>query len=118
MVRRELGHEPEESVDAPCPELPGGTDAASHAAALSERLAALGPVNPLALEELSVHEERHRELDAQVEDVRSARRELQAVVRELDNEIMESFAAASPTSTNTSRRWWQPCFRAAPDACC
>ena len=95
MVRRELGHEPEELVDAPCPELPGGTDAASHAAALAERLAALGPVNPLALEELSVHEERHRELDAQVEDVRSARRELQAVVRELDNEIMESFAAAS-----------------------
>ena len=54
-----------------------------------------GPVNPLALEELSALEERHRELDTQVDDVRSARRELQEVVRTLDEEIMQSFAAAA-----------------------
>ena len=35
--------------------------------------AALGPVSPLALEELSELGERHRFLEAQVEDVRAAR---------------------------------------------
>ena len=54
-----------------------------------------GPVNPLALEELSALEERHKELEAQVDDVRGARRELHEVVRTLDQEIMTSFAAAA-----------------------
>ena len=93
-VRRELGRQPEEIMDSPVPELPDGVSAPRHADALAEKLAGLGPVNPLALEELSALEERHRELDTQVEDIRTARRELQAVVRELDDQIMQSFAAA------------------------
>ena len=52
-------------------------------------------MNPLALEELSTLEERHKELEAQVDDVRGARRELHEVVRTLDHEIMTSFAAAA-----------------------
>jgi len=64
-------------------------------ATLRRGLAALGPVNPLALEELSTLEERHKELEAQVDDVRGARRELHEVVRTLDHEIMTSFAAAA-----------------------
>ena len=79
----------------PLPEIPAGTDAVRYAAQLADRLAALGPVNPLALEELSALEERHQELDTQVADVRTARRELQEVVRALDAEIMETFAAAA-----------------------
>ena len=94
-VRRELGSDPVEVLDAPVPEIPEGQTAAQHAARLAEQLASLGPVNPLALEELSVLEERHRELDTQVADVRSARRELQEIVRVLDEEIMQSFAAAA-----------------------
>ena len=94
-VRRELGHEPGELTEVPAPELPQGTTAAEHAAGLADKLASLGPVNPLALEELSVLEERHRELDTQVADVRSARRELQEVIRTLDDEIVQSFAAAA-----------------------
>jgi chromosome segregation protein len=82
-------------LDASSPDLPEGVSAAEHVRALTERLGQLGPVNPLALDELSVLEERQRELDAQVDDVRSARRELQAVVRALDEEIMSSFAAAA-----------------------
>ena len=62
---------------------------------LAAKLASLGPVNPLALEELSALEERHRQLDTQVADVRSARRELQEVVRTLDEEIVQSFASAA-----------------------
>ena len=94
-VQRELGSDPAEALEAPAPEVPEGVTPAQHAARLAEQLAALGPVNPLALDELSVLEERHRELDAQVDDVRSARRELQDVVRTLDEEIMQSFAAAA-----------------------
>ena len=95
LVRRELGCRPEDLAETPEPELPAGTTAEARAAELTDRLAALGPVNPLALEELSVLEERHRDLETQVADVRSARRELQEVVRALDEEIMTTFAAAA-----------------------
>jgi chromosome segregation protein len=94
-VERELGGDAEQLREAPVPELPEGVTAAEHAAALAERLATLGPVNPLALDELSALEERHQELDTQVADVRAARRELQEVVRVLDQEIVESFATAA-----------------------
>ena len=89
------GAQPSDLVDLPIPELPEGTSLAAHAAELERKLAALGPVNPLALEELSTLEERHKELEAQVDDVRGARRELHEVVRTLDHEIMTSFAAAA-----------------------
>jgi chromosome segregation protein len=94
-VRRELGREPAELTEVTPPEVPDGVTAAEHAAALADKLASLGPVNPLALEELSALEERHRELDTQVADVRAARRELQEVIRALDDEIVQSFAAAA-----------------------
>ena len=69
-IARELGAEPADLADLPVPELPEGTSLAEHAAELERKLAALGPVNPLALEELSTLEERHKELEAQVDDVR------------------------------------------------
>ncbi len=94
-IARELGAALEELADLPEPEVPDGTTHARHAEELERKLAALGPVNPLALEELSVLEERHKELEAQVDDVRGARRELHEVVRTLDQEIMSSFAAAA-----------------------
>jgi chromosome segregation protein len=93
-VRREFAVEPSELVGTPCPELPEGAVAAEHAEALANRLGSLGPINPLALEELSLLEERHRELETQSEDVRVARRELQEVIRTLDRQIAETFAAA------------------------
>jgi chromosome segregation protein len=93
-LRRELGCEPETAMGAPCPVLPDGVDAGSRAAAVESELALLGPVNPLALEELSTLEERHRFLEEQVEDVRRARRELHQVIRAVDDEIMRVFAEA------------------------
>lgn len=39
-------------------------------------------------------EDRYKELDAQVSDVRHARRELQEVLRALDEEILETFTSA------------------------
>ncbi|MDX6666104.1 MAG: chromosome segregation protein, partial [Solirubrobacteraceae bacterium] len=84
-----------ELLGLPIPDVPEGTKLPAHAAELERKIVALGPVNPLALEELSTLEERHKELEAQVDDVRGARRELHEVVRTLDHEIMTSFAAAA-----------------------
>ena len=94
-IARDLGATPEELTGLPEPEAPEGTTLPQHAEELERKLASLGPVNPLALEELSTLEERHKELEAQVDDVRGARRELHEVVRTLDHEIMTSFAAAA-----------------------
>ena len=94
-IVRELGTVPDDLAGLPIPEVPENTTLPVHAAELERKLVALGPVNPLALEELSTLEERHKELEAQVDDVRGARRELHEVVRTLDHEIMTSFAAAA-----------------------
>ncbi len=94
-IQRDLGARTEQLVGLPEPSVPEDTTLVQHAEELERKLVALGPVNPLALEELSALEERHRELEAQVDDVRGARRELHEVVRTLDDEIMTSFAAAA-----------------------
>lgn len=95
LLESDLGTTPQEAQDAPMPEIPEGMTPGVYAASLAERIASLGPVNPLALDELAELEERHKELDTQMEDVRSARRQLQEVIRTLDREIMETFAAAA-----------------------
>lgn len=93
-VRTQFGLGPDEVIGRPCPELPEGVDAEEHARALAAELERLGPINPLALEELGALEDRHRELERQTDDVRAARRELQEVVRTLDKEIAETFSSA------------------------
>src|SRR5579875_2778651 len=92
---QQFGLRPAEVVGRPCPELPEGVSAAEQVGVLAAELERLGPINPLALEELGELEERHRELERQTDDVRAARRELQEVVRTLDKEIAETFAAAA-----------------------
>ena len=94
-VRRELGVELVTIAGAAAPELDETISPQVRAGELAARLDDLGPINPLALEELSALEGRHHELDEQVADVRAARRELQELVRTLDDEIMATFAAAA-----------------------
>ena len=94
-VTRDLSSWPDDLLGLPEPGAPEDTSLPEHAAELERKLVALGPVNPLALEELSALEERHKELEAQVDDVRGARRELHEVVRTLDHEIMTAFASAA-----------------------
>jgi len=94
-IRRELGVDVGAIVGAERPELDESTAPSNRAEELAQQLGDLGPINPLALEELSTLEERHRDLDTQVADVRNARRELQEVVRTLDEEIMSTFASAA-----------------------
>jgi chromosome segregation protein len=94
VIRRDLGVEPQEMGPAPVIELPDGATLESRVVELEARITSLGPINPLALEELATLEDRYKELDAQVSDVRHARRELQEVLRALDEEILETFTSA------------------------
>ncbi|MGD1012176.1 MAG: chromosome segregation protein SMC [Acidimicrobiales bacterium] len=93
-LRRELDCEPDEAIAALCPELPPGTPAHVRVRELDRELRLMGPVNPLALEELAALEERDRFLAEQLEDVRGARRELGRVIRAVDEEIVGVFAQA------------------------
>jgi chromosome segregation protein len=94
IIRRDLGVEPHEMGDVDDLELPEGVSLEERVGELEARITSLGPINPLALEELAALEERYKDLDAQVSDVRNARRELQEVLRALDEEIMQTFSSA------------------------
>lgn len=62
---------------------------------LAERaLAQLGRINPLALEEFSALEERHRFLTEQLEDLRGTRTDLLDIVREVDERVEQVFTEA------------------------
>lgn len=57
-------------------------------------LAMLGRVNPLALEEFSAMEERHKFLTEQLEDLRRTRKDLLDIVREVDDRVQQVFSEA------------------------
>ncbi len=93
-LRRDLDADPEAAMASPCPQLGEGVSPAARARDLDRELRLLGPINPLALEEYTALEERHTFLEAQLEDVRSTRRDLSRVIRAVDAEIVSVFAAA------------------------
>jgi chromosome segregation protein len=57
-------------------------------------LALLGRVNPLALEEFTAMEERHRFLTEQLDDLKRTREHLLAIVREVDARVRQVFSEA------------------------
>ncbi|WP_425271666.1 chromosome segregation protein SMC [Nocardioides seonyuensis] len=57
-------------------------------------LAMLGRVNPLALEEFSAMEERHKFLTEQLEDLKRTRKDLLDIVREVDQRVEQVFTQA------------------------
>ncbi len=64
------------------------------ATALDRRLALLGRVNPLALEEFKALEERYSFLSGQLQDLKESRRDLLKVVRAVDERVREVFGQA------------------------
>ncbi len=58
------------------------------------KLGALGRVNPLALEEYAALEERHSFLTTQLEDLKSSKRDLLDIVREIDERVEKVFTEA------------------------
>ena len=82
--------------DNPDPEpLPFDRDRESKRLKIAEKeLALLGKVNPLALEEFSALEERHKFLSEQLDDLKKTRHDLLEIVDEVDAKVVEVFTAA------------------------
>ncbi|MGW9414280.1 chromosome segregation protein SMC [Arthrobacter cupressi] len=57
-------------------------------------LAALGKVNPLALEEFAALEERHQFLSTQLEDLKASRKDLLDIIKEVDARVQQVFTEA------------------------
>ena len=83
-----------EGEDAPEP-LPFDREEQTKRLRVAERaLAQLGRINPLALEEFSALEERHKFLTEQLEDLRSTRKDLLDIVTEVDQRVEQVFTEA------------------------
>lgn len=93
-VRTELDAEPEAAMATPAPELAAGVTAAARVRELDHELRRMGPINPLALEEFEALHERHEFVAEQLDDVKQGRRELNKVIRAIDDEIVRVFSAA------------------------
>lgn len=93
-LQRDLECEPDVAIAAECPELAEGVTAAARTRELERDLRIMGPINPLALQEFEALQERHEFLEKQLEDVKESRRELAKVIRAIDGEIVNVFAAA------------------------
>ena len=93
-LRRDHDLEPEVAEAAEMPVLPEGATAAARVRDLERELRLMGPINPLALEEFTELQERHRFLEEQLEDVRNTRRELSRVIKAVDLEIQTVFSSA------------------------
>jgi len=92
--RTQLDVEPDAAVNAEAPELADGTTPTVRVRELERELRVMGPINPLALEEYEALAERHSFLTEQLDDVKASRRELNKVIRAIDEEIVRVFAAA------------------------
>ncbi|MFJ4787018.1 chromosome segregation protein SMC [Streptomyces sp. NPDC088794] len=99
LVPPSLAAEGEELPDDP--EHPRNLPKTFHRAEQEKRLKAaerayqqLGKVNPLALEEFSALEERHKFLSEQLEDLKKTRADLLQVVKEVDERVEQVFTEA------------------------
>ena len=93
-LRRDHELEPEAAEAAEAPPVAENTTPAARVRDLERELRLMGPINPLALEEFTELQERHKFLEEQLEDVRNTRRDLMRVIKAVDMEIQTVFAAA------------------------
>ncbi|MFC0678647.1 chromosome segregation protein SMC [Lysobacter korlensis] len=69
-------------------------DQEARLARAERKLAQLGRVNPLALEEFAALEQRHKFLTEQLSDLTNTRRDLLKIIEELDERMQDIFGAA------------------------
>ncbi|MCP5027351.1 MAG: chromosome segregation protein SMC [Actinomycetia bacterium] len=93
-LRRQHDVEPEAAIEAERPVLTEGISPGARGRELERELKLMGPINPLALEEYEALQERHQFLQEQLDDVKGSRKELYKVIRAVDEEIVNVFAAA------------------------
>ena len=110
VLRREQGCEPDRATAAERPELPEGTTPSGRARELERDLRLMGPINPLALQEYEELQQRHEFLQGQLDDVRSTRRDLNKVIRAIDDEIVSVFAAAYADVAENFEQLFQTLF--------
>ncbi len=94
MAEYEAAKDRGEDVTPP-PPMPYDRDTQARRARRAEKdLSLLGKVNPLALEEFAALEERYKFLSTQLEDLKDTRKDLEAVIKQVDEKILEVFAGA------------------------
>ncbi|QGG94844.1 chromosome segregation protein SMC [Actinomarinicola tropica] len=109
-LRRDLDVDPDTAIAAEMPDLPEGATPAARVRELERELRLMGPINPLALEEFEALQERHTFLQAQLDDVKSTRRDLAKIIRAIDGEIVEVFAAAFADVSENFARLFETLF--------
>ena len=82
----------------------------SRLAAAERSLALLGKVNPLALEEYSALEDRHKFLGEQLEDLRKSRADLLSVIRDVDERVQQVFTQAYEDTDREFRSYFARLF--------
>jgi chromosome segregation protein len=87
------------SSDTKFPEFPTGTpyvraEQEARLAKAERKLAQLGRVNPLALEEFEALEQRHKFLTEQLTDLANTRKDLLTIIDDIDGRMQEIFASA------------------------
>jgi len=92
--RNDLECEPDVALAAPAPPCPEGTTLAARGKELERELRQMGAINPLAVEEYEEQKERYTLLESQLNDVKAARRDLQQIIRQVNEEIATLFASA------------------------
>jgi chromosome segregation protein len=104
--------DPDADPDAPAPDpVPFVREAQEKRLRAAERrLNALGRINPLALEEFSALEERHKFLTEQLEDLKSSKRDLLDIVKEVDERVERVFAEAFEDTAVQFERVFQRLF--------
>jgi chromosome segregation protein len=104
--------DPDADPDAPQPDpVPFVREAQEKRLRQAERkLNALGRINPLALEEFTALEERHKFLTEQLEDLKNSKRDLLDIVREVDERVERVFAEAFEDTAVQFERVFQRLF--------
>ncbi len=109
-LRRDFDCDPARAMATGCPELADDVTPAGRARELERELRLMGPINPLALEEFDGLRERHDFLQQQLDDVKRTRRELAKVIRAVDEEIVNVFAAAYADVADNFQKLFQALF--------